>query len=225
MMWASRSSRMSDGLNEPVFDLVGKRRQRLQDLRRHAREREAVGVAAVDDELHGLPGILFHDGIAQPLAVRSGEEPVEQPAQHRACVAREDVAQPLVLPGLLNQSSERLLVFEDGRGRRVLGQPRQRGCELAVQIEVFSDGLLELGDGLRVGIDTRRRGLALRSPAHVRTAAPGALTAVSTSAASTPITREGRVALCSRGMVLPRTNALAADRSAHRRYCPRAQPR
>ena len=55
------------------------------------------------------------------LAVGAGEESVEQAAKHRARVAREDVSQTLVFPGLLNQPAQGPLVLVDGGGRGFLG--------------------------------------------------------------------------------------------------------
>ena len=145
----------------------------FEDLRRHAREREAVGVAAVDDELHALPGILFQDPHRAAGCRRPGEEPVEQPAQDRACVAREEVAQ-LRSSGLPESVGQAPVVVEDGRGRCVLGQRRQRGlraCGASRGSQPTScwNSAMAFASGL-----VRGAASALRPPG-LRMAAPGAL--------------------------------------------------
>ena len=114
------------------------------------------------------PGVFFHDGLAQIRAAGAGEQAMQQPSQHGAHVAFEDVAHAVVLPGLLDQSSQRPLVLVDRLCRRVFCETWQGALQFAMQLDVFSDFFLELGDGLGVGIDALRGALevGVRSGRH-----------------------------------------------------------
>ena len=124
MMCARTSSRMSGSVDEPVLELLGQWRQHLEDLRRHARERDRVGVSSVDDELHDFAGrVLFHDGLAQIRALGAGEQAMQQPAQHGAHVALEDVSHAFVLPAPAGSA----VPAPAGAGRSLPASPLSQG--------------------------------------------------------------------------------------------------
>ena len=58
--------------DEAVLEVLGQLRQRTQNLRRHVVERNAVGVAAVDPQLHPAR-VLLRDRLPDGPALRAGQ--------------------------------------------------------------------------------------------------------------------------------------------------------
>ncbi len=170
--WTQRQDQVL--AHEPVLQIFGQRRQRLQHVRRHGRQRHLLRVLAIDLERHlsRLRRVFLDDRLVLFGVGPGHHRRPYQPAEHRLGCGRENVAALRRRARRADLGRERLFGLRDLR--RIVGLLQWRAVlrEIFSQLVVGVAPSLKCGDEPCVGVHVAALGRLLQR----RSAAPAAQT-------------------------------------------------